>query len=183
MINRTPKDFAFALLLSQLTRSQVLFDKCSLEEYYSDFDNATLVASLSRKSLETLVQTTHRRVLPYTDINDDDVWKALMDLDGNDKAEVRLIYRNILVNATPYGTPDSWNREHLWPKSRGVYTEGADYTDIHHLRPADWNVNAARSNKYFGACLEQCSIPATSEAANDTAAGPDRPSTCPHPGA
>jgi hypothetical protein len=48
-----------------------------------------------------------------------------------------------------------------------------DFTDIHHLRAADWNVNAARGNKYFGNCIvrgSDCQIPATAETANDTAA-------------
>lgn len=38
------------------------------------------------------------------------------------------------------------------------------------MRPADWNVNSARGNLFFGDCELQCtSRPATSEAAPDTA--------------
>lgn len=60
-----------------------------------------------------------------------------------------------------------------WPRSRGVGEEGYDNTDLHHLRPADCNVNSARSNRLFGSCgigspLSMCTIPANSEAANDT---------------
>lgn len=52
---------------------------------------------------------------------------------------------------------------------------GVDYTDVHHLQPSDWNVNAARGNKLFGSCgivdiEEDCVVPAHSQAANDTAA-------------
>jgi endonuclease I len=45
------------------------------------------------------------------------------------------------------GDTKGWNREHLWPKSYGVGYTGPDFSDLHHLRPADWGVNAARGNK------------------------------------
>lgn len=52
--------------------------------------------------------------------------------------------------------------------------KGDDFTDIHHLRPSDWNVNSVRSNLYFGSCglvepMSACQSPADSEAADDTA--------------
>ena len=97
---------------------------------------------------------------------------ALIDVDGvdvNSVSSVPMIYKNVKVSAYPYGTSDSWNREHLWPKSRGVYDSGPDFTDLHHLRPADWNVNSARSAKLFAACgvandISECSSPAHIEA-------------------
>lgn len=109
-------------------------------------------------------------MLPYTDADEDDVWKALADLDAGAEAEtVRLIYSQQDVPILPRGTPDTWNREHVWPKSRGIGTSGADFTDIHHLRPADATVNTARSNLFFGECDESCTSPAHQEAAADTA--------------
>jgi Endonuclease I len=50
-------------------------------------------------------------------------------------------------------------------------TSGDDYTDLDHLRPADWNVNSARNNLYFGICTEEdgCTVPAHPQAAPDTA--------------
>lgn len=144
-----------------------LFDDCESSVYYGSVD-------LNDPSqLEKLLFTTHRQVLPYTDNDDDDVWKALIDLDpGNEPGTVRLIYSQRDIPALPHGESDTWNREHIWPKSRGVETAGADYTDIHHLRPADWNVNAARSNRYFDNC-QGCSGPAHVEAADDTAKDSD----------
>jgi len=45
---------------------------------------------------------------------------------------------------------DSWNREHVWPKSHGFPDEtDTAYTDIHHLRPADRTVNSSRGTKDF----------------------------------
>jgi len=45
---------------------------------------------------------------------------------------------------------DAWNREHVWAKSHG-FPDMSDtaYTDVHHLRPADRSVNAARGNRDF----------------------------------
>lgn len=53
---------------------------------------------------------------------------------------------------------------------------GADHSDLHHMRPADWNVNAARGNKFYGVCglgddtSTSCTRPAHREAAVDTEA-------------
>lgn len=60
-----------------------------------------------------------------------------------------------------------------WPKSLGVGDGGADYTDIHHLRPEDCKANAARGNLLFGACgtgtsISSCNTPGHANAANDT---------------
>jgi hypothetical protein len=54
-----------------------------------------------------------------------------------------------------------------------VSDSGFDNTDLHHLRPADCNVNSARNNRYFGQCgtvspLNECVMPAHPEAASDT---------------
>ena len=152
------------------------YSNCGADSYYSQFDGQA-PDSWSRDELAILLKATHRKYLPYTDKYNDDVWKALIDLDGGNNGEtVHLIYRDIDIPAEPHGTPSTWNREHLWPKSHGVHYEGKDFTDIHHLKPADWNVNAARNNKFFGYCQDQetCRSPAHSEAAPDTATDSQR---------
>jgi len=98
-----------------------------------------------------------------------------MDLDpGSQPGTVKLIYSDHEPQgAAPSGQSRPWNREHLWPKSHGVGFDGADFTDVHHLRPADVNVNSARGNKYFAACgivepPDSCRSPAHAEAAATT---------------
>lgn len=50
---------------------------------------------------------------------------------------------------------DAWNREHVWPKSRGFDKEqDTAYTDLHHLRAADRSVNSARNTRSFDMCDE-----------------------------
>jgi len=158
--------------------ADVKFDGCSVNEYY-----AGIVDWSSPAELTALLQRTHQQILPYTDsdLDDDDVWKALIDLDRSpeNSLNVQLIYKQQSIAALPHGTSDTWNREHLWPQSRGVGEIDAAFTDVHHLRPADWNVNAARNNNYFADCtvysndIEECEIPAHPEAAADTAQGSD----------
>ena len=177
----------------QQSNDEILFFDCNIKDYYAgllddDYSTATapkLREDITRNELESLLKRTHRKVLPYTNQDRDDVWKALMELDRGEYNDntlpgktVHLIYRQIDVPAEPHGNPDTWNREHLWPKSYGVGESGPDYTDVHHLRPSDWNVNSARNNKYFGTCgiiateddrtTEDCKSPAHSEAAFDT---------------
>lgn len=149
----------------------------SNNDFNSNNNSITLRKDVTRDELEELLTSTHRNVLPYTS-SSEDVWDALIDLDpgqslASDNSTVRLIYSQVDIPALPHGTSETWNREHLWPQSRGVEEIDA-FTDIHHLRPADWNVNSARNDEYFGICglakgtSTTCVSPAHSEATNDT---------------
>jgi endonuclease I len=159
------------LLRARYTVAQP-FSDCSIDAYYSSIDIN------DRSALHGLIESTHRKVLPYTSSNPD-VWDALIGLDGRDTTgdgvvdEVLLLYSDIYVTAQDYGSSTTWNREHIWPKSLGVGTGGPDFTDVHHLRPANSIVNAARGNKLFGACgivddVQDCVSPAHAKAASDT---------------
>ena len=97
--------------------------------------------------LHKLLKDTHVRVIPYTSSSKVDAWDGLRDLDKSGSSDVHLIYRDTPMAADLQGDTKGWNREHLWPKSYGVGYTGPDFSDLHHLRPADWGVNAARGNK------------------------------------
>ena len=80
---------------------------------------------------------------PHTVVSYDDAWSALRDLDASplDAMRVKLIYSSHTHHGyDDKGVPTGWNREHSWPKSYGVGYSGPDYSDLHHLYPADWNV-------------------------------------------
>ena len=158
------------LLLPIAMVSSQPFSNCDLASYYSSL--STTPQQTSRNDMHNLIQDTHRNVLSY-----DSVWDGLIDVDATDATDqfVHLIYGNRNVPSTPYdsGMCDAWNREHLWPRSRGVSTSGPDNTDLHHIRPADCNVNSARGNRHFGQCgtvdvMSSCDTPAHIEAASDT---------------
>ncbi|MGI9427480.1 MAG: endonuclease [Bythopirellula sp.] len=44
----------------------------------------------------------------------------------------------------------TWNREHTWPRSRGVDSSGPDNSDLHQLRPSRTQINSDRGNLNFG---------------------------------
>jgi len=96
---------------------------------------------------------------PYTSTSTD-TWDILSDADedGGNANNVLTIYKNASVGKTTH--PDSWNREHSWPKSLGFPTDGScnyPYTDAHHLFAANPSYNSTRSNRPYGNCGGGCS--------------------------
>jgi endonuclease I len=89
-----------------------------------------------------------------------EVWGALdfTDEDPDNADNVILLYTGrshpkpdkVSSVLNPNHDNDSWNREHVWPKSHGFPSEGQlAHTDIHHLRPADVTCNSDRGNLDF----------------------------------
>jgi len=105
------------------------------------------VADLRQRLREAVVG---QRVLNYKE-----VWEALVLTDpGRKSGTVLLIYtrRDQDVRRRDQGQndPDSWNREHLWPKSHGFPNDdNPAYTDLHNLRPADRSANTQRGDRDF----------------------------------
>lgn len=53
----------------------------------------------------------------------------------------------LTTRTVDHGRNNSRDREHVWPKSRGFPKERQiGYSDLHHLRPADRNLNGTHSN-------------------------------------
>ncbi|GHH50413.1 endonuclease [Lentzea cavernae] len=88
-----------------------------------------------------------------TKLSYDQVWDALKatDQDPANANNVKLLYSGISLPKTSNGGGgDQWNREHVWAKSHGDFgTATGPGTDVHHLRPEDVSVNAARGNLDF----------------------------------
>ena len=118
--------------LASLVAGQV-YSGCEEDVYYS-----ALSTGPSRTEIGNLLRSTHRNVLPYTS-NREDTWDALMDLDpGSQPNTVRLIYSDHEpIGQLLSGQSRTWNREHLWPKSRGVGFDGADFVSFLRLSPLD----------------------------------------------
>ncbi len=107
----------------------------------------------------------NHKVLPYRDHDNKDwhdgknvdVREALVYTDSAcpdaqpQCGMVRLLYlddtRSIAQASRGRRTSDVWEREHVWPASRGFPEENQiGYTDLHHLRPADGNINNTHWN-------------------------------------
>ena len=137
-------------------------DDCEVDEYYgtidieqmiSDLDSGAVQVDDAIATLQEFLAAEHV-VVPYTDSYRTDCWDALqiLDADPSNASNVILIYAQASVPGNDYGTSSTWNREHVWPKSLGVGYTGADFSDLHSLRAADWSVNSARNNLYYDNC-------------------------------
>lgn len=133
----------------------------ALAGYYDG--TAGLSGNALKAKLHSIID--HQQVLKYTqsgntdwyDRKKMDVWEALVYTDSacpDDKPKcglVRMLYTGEVkrIDQANRGKSDddSWDREHVWPKSRGFSRQSQDgYTDLNHLRPADRNLNGAHSN-------------------------------------
>ena len=122
------------------------------------------------KSSDDLKEALHQiisnhSVFPYTS-SSTDTWDILQlsDQDPENHENMILVYtgrsqdkgyRDGLGNYSQYengnGTQsNSWNREHIWPKSHGFPSEDDNaYTDVHNLKPSDRSVNGSRGTKDY----------------------------------
>jgi endonuclease I len=121
-------------------------------------------AAAAGKSGTALRTALHNIIKVQTTLTYDGVWNALMDTDQdpNNTNNVILLYSGRSQSKTSNGgDANDWNREHVWAKSHGDFgTATGPGTDVHHLRPEDVSVNAARGNKDFdlgGSAVSECS--------------------------
>lgn len=125
------------------------------DDYYAGTEGKTGTA---------LKAALHSIISDQTKLSYDQVWNALKntDQDPSNSSNVILIYSGRSQSKTTSGgDPNDWNREHVWAKSHGGFgTATGPGTDIHHLRPEDVSVNAARGNLDFdngGTAVSECS--------------------------
>ncbi len=115
---------------------------------------------------EALYQIVSNHVVfPYTS-SSTDTWDILQQSDQDPTEHNNMIlvytgrsqdkgYRDGSGNYSQYengnGTQsNSWNREHVWPKSHGFPDDDDNaYTDVHNLKPCDRSVNSSRGTKDF----------------------------------
>ena len=129
--------------------------------YYDQANN--LSSDELKEALHQII--SNHVIFPYTS-NSTDTWDILQesDQDPNENNNMILVYtgrsqekgyRDGSGNYSQYengnGTQsNSWNREHIWPKSHGFPDENDNaYTDVHNLKPCDRSVNSSRGTKDF----------------------------------
>ncbi|WP_236240783.1 endonuclease I family protein [Streptomyces sp. CC228A] len=118
----------------------------------SSYDD-TYYDGTAGKSGTALKSTLHHIISDHSKLSYSAVWNALKatDQDPANPNNVILLYsgksRSKTLNGGDLG---DWNREHVWAKSHGDFgTSTGPGTDLHHLRPADVQVNSIRGNKDF----------------------------------
>lgn len=115
--------------------------------YYNS--TAGLTGTALRTALNTIIKTGHSAVgyanarfaLETTDEDPANSTRLILVYSGESKHKTNDWITN--------NGADGWNREHMWPNSYGIDDVGAAYSDLHHLRPCDENVNSDRNNNYF----------------------------------
>jgi endonuclease I len=80
------------------------------------------------------------------------------DADTENPGRIITVYDRTSLNVSGFNTSGipgwdggtTWNREHTWPRSRGVGSSGPDDSDLFNLRPALTSNNGDRGNLNFG---------------------------------
>ncbi|GAA4872935.1 endonuclease [Ferrimonas pelagia] len=118
------------------------------DEYYTAILSGSFDSSEAMRSAISAVIASDQKKLTYKE-----VWTVVSysDEDPTNPDNVIKLYSGESVSKQSNGSAiGSWNREHVWPKSKGFPSESQwGYTDAHHLRPADMQVNSTRSNYDF----------------------------------
>ena len=97
--------------------------------------NSSLFGALHELMSSTLTTTYSYQSLPQ-------YWYSS---DTNGGKGTLMFYSDVF---RPRGS--SLTREHVWPKSHGTFYESGAGSDLHHLRPEDYDINTTRSNFTFG---------------------------------
>ena len=114
----------------------------------------------------TLKSQLHNIIDNHTVFSYGDARTILQDTDEdpNDSDRMLLVYNRVSLDVSAinpggsipgWDSGNSWNREHTWPRSRGVDSSGPDNSDLHQLRPSNPSVNSQRGNLNFGGAFGQ----------------------------
>lgn len=98
-------------------------------------------------ALQALMSTTMTNKVTYSSLTS--YWPDTDCQPGYSGSQATLFYSDVA------GT--GYNREHVWPKSRGSFYQSGAGSDLHHLRPTDTNVNSTRGNMTMGNVREKYS--------------------------
>ena len=117
---------------------------CSLPGKYTSASDSAMRTDLY-STLHDLMSHTLTTRYAYADLP-----KYWYSSDTTGGSGTMLFYSDVFL---PKG--GSLTREHVWPKSHGTFYETGAGSDLHHLRPEDYNINSDRSNLTFGNVREE----------------------------
>lgn len=159
--------------LAKIRYGWLPLDECDTWKHYFghlDVDRHLRGGAQGRRELGN---SLHNSIDDHTELTYTDCWSALQNTDQNPSNSGQVIgiytrrgiwksYRDGSSNCGG-NRNDCWNREHVYPKSRGDFgtSKGAG-TDIHSFRAEDRSVNTERSNKHMddisGTVVPDCPI-------------------------
>lgn len=99
------------------------------------------------KSLQSMMKSKHTNIQGYQDTR---AYYCYTDCVRNDYSKVSSFYSGKLVSGV-WDSGNTYNREHIWPRSKCVYTDKTnDSADIMMLRATISTENSSRGNKAYG---------------------------------
>ena len=110
--------------------------------------------------LHDLITSTHTKYTSYDDCKNT---TTIMKTDaGTASNTVMEFYSHINMSSTwGSGASGTWNREHVWAQSLSkdsvtgnqIWGTNGGGSDLHHIRPAETDLNGERGNKLYGVAL------------------------------
>ena len=129
------------------TRGTVCTDlSTKAKAYYTGsytYDQMSALDGGTTSSLATMNSPLYKRLqtLMSSTMTDSVTYKSLTKYWPTTDNNI-LFYSNV--------SSSSYNREHVWPKSRASFHQKNGGSDLHHLRPTNTNVNSTRKNYTMG---------------------------------
>lgn len=78
-----------------------------------------------------------------------------VDTDLNNESNIILFYTGVSIKSTwNNGSRDTFNKEHVWPKSIGAQEGDRMGHDMHAVRPCNPNINTSRSNQGYAETID-----------------------------
>ena len=139
--------FGITVAVHEVSSNAIVADAAT--DYYSSI-TATEGTSLLGQ-LHDLITTTHNRYTSYEDCKNPTYVKQTDP--GSNSSSVKEFYSQADIASTwGSGAVGTWNREHVWCQSlsNNLWGETGGGADMHHIRPAESQVNSTRGNNKFG---------------------------------
>ena len=115
------------------------------QSYYGTTYSYQSLSGLSAATLKTtlgsLMKSTLTKTVSYSSLPTH--WQYTDTENGATGGKMLWFYCDVITTAFS-------SREHVWPKSRGLFYESGAGSDIHHLRPSESAMNSTRSNHTMG---------------------------------
>lgn len=119
-------------------------------DYYSTISDSLTGSSLLT-ALNTLNNSKRKKTIGYDNMR----YKFnLTDVADGSNGKIVSFYDNSLIGPN-WDSGSTWNREHVWPNSRGAGNNGGLSSptidaDMHMVRPASTSINSERGNLFYG---------------------------------
>ena len=113
--------------------------------YYASIDD-TAAPNIVLGKLRDLIVNTHTTYTSYDDCKGGSSKLLKTDADPNNPNKILLFYSRDSVG----NSSSNFNREHVWPQSKGPWSTSGGGADMHHIRPTHDDVNSTRGSYLMG---------------------------------